>query len=260
RHAVERGTQIIDAQTSIRDVVAEWKKKLGADYEVVSVDLIPDKRDDGGLGISLEGTVDVLDDMGEKSRKWKVRRRKEQAQGDNIVVEMKQLDMIPTVLSKEGISDVVAHTNRLVNEVVLYGESHVTVRQALSRAASCSQRVRLTVSRKAQTVNVFVPRPEQSLPIAYPLLAAGDDLEKEALCSELRIANAKSETCIPTSLDRTAAILQQVSQRLRSRSLQPLTGLAIWKCVPMIVCLEKDSRGLGFSVVDYQVCTIGCVK
>lgn len=65
--------------------------------------------------------------------------------------------------------------NVQVNEVVLYGESHVTVRQALSRAASCSQRVRLTVSRKAQTVNVFVPRPEQSLPIAYPLLAAGDD-------------------------------------------------------------------------------------
>lgn len=57
----ETATQIIDAQTSIRDVVAEWKKKLGADYEVVSVDLIPDKRDDGGLGISLEGTVDVLD-------------------------------------------------------------------------------------------------------------------------------------------------------------------------------------------------------
>lgn len=61
------------------------------------------------------------------------------------------------------------------NDAVLYGESHVTVRQALSRAASTSQRVRLTVARKAQTVNLFMPRPEQSLPIAYPLLAGTDD-------------------------------------------------------------------------------------
>ncbi|VDK31410.1 unnamed protein product [Gongylonema pulchrum] len=44
----------------------------------------------------------------------------------------------------------------------------------------------------------------------------------------------------------------QVSRRLRSRSLQLFTGLAIWKCVPIIVQLEKDSRGLGFSVVDYR--------
>lgn len=61
------------------------------------------------------------------------------------------------------------------NDVVLYGESHVTVRQALIKAASTSQRVRLTVARKVQTVNVFMPRLEESLPIAYPLLAATDD-------------------------------------------------------------------------------------
>lgn len=59
---------------------------------------------------------------------------------------------------------------------MLYGESHVTVRQALSRAASRLQWVRLTVARKAQTVNVFVPQNyEKSLPVAYPLLAAPDD-------------------------------------------------------------------------------------
>lgn len=45
----------------------------------------------------------------------------------------------------------------------------------------------------------------------------------------------------------------QVSRRLRSQSLQLFNGLAIWRCVPMIVQLEKDSRGLGFSIVDYQV-------
>lgn len=59
--------------------------------------------------------------------------------------------------------------------MVLYGESHVIVRQALLKAASVSQRVRLTVARKVQTLNVFMPRSQGSLPIAYPLLAATDD-------------------------------------------------------------------------------------
>jgi hypothetical protein len=38
----------------------------------------------------------------------------------------------------------------------------------------------------------------------------------------------------------------------KSRSLEHLTGLAIWNCVPIVVTLEKDSKGLGFSVYDYQ--------
>lgn len=41
-------------------MVADWKYRLGPEYEVISVDLIPDKCEDGGLGISLEGTVDIL--------------------------------------------------------------------------------------------------------------------------------------------------------------------------------------------------------
>lgn len=44
-----------------------------------------------------------------------------------------------------------------------------------------------------------------------------------------------------------------MSRALRSRSLEHLSGLAIWNCVPIVVTLEKDSRGLGFSVIDYQV-------
>lgn len=57
----ETATQVIDIQSNLRDVVADWRKKLGAEFEVISVDLIPDKSEDGGLGISLEGTVDVVD-------------------------------------------------------------------------------------------------------------------------------------------------------------------------------------------------------
>uniref|UniRef100_A0A915PK34 PDZ domain-containing protein n=1 Tax=Setaria digitata TaxID=48799 RepID=A0A915PK34_9BILA len=216
--------QVIDVPSTLPDVVADWKHRLGPDFEVVSVDLIPDKCEDGGLGISLEGTVDILN-------------------GTHLCPHHYIDSLRPG--GPAAFSNALRSGDELLqaNDVVLYGESHVTVRQALIKAASNSQRVRLTVARKVQTVNVFMPRPEESLPIAYPLLAATDD----------RLVKAKSETCISKAPDSTTAVLEQVSQRLRSRSLQLFNGLAIWRCVPMIVQLEKDSRGLGFSIVDYRV-------
>ncbi|ETN72601.1 hypothetical protein NECAME_18773, partial [Necator americanus] len=128
-----------------------------------------------------------------------------------------------------------------VNHSILYGESHVTVRQALSRAVHSGAPVTLVVARRAQHVNVFQPKFEKSLPAAYPLLASGHE----------KIVKAKSEVNIPEMVTNTDALLQQVSRRLRARSLEPLTGLAVWNCVPLVVCLEKDERGLGFSIVDY---------
>lgn len=40
--------------------------------------------------------------------------------------------------------------------------------------------------------------------------------------------------------------------KLRSRSLEPLTGLAMWSSEPHVVELFKGERGLGFSILDYQ--------
>uniref|UniRef100_A0A1I7WXJ6 PDZ domain-containing protein n=1 Tax=Heterorhabditis bacteriophora TaxID=37862 RepID=A0A1I7WXJ6_HETBA len=130
----------------------------------------------------------------------------------------------------------------LVNHSPLYGESHVTVRQALTRAVHSGAPVTLIVARKTQHVNLFQPKTERSLPLAYPLLAAGQD----------RMVKAKSEVNISFPSSDTSMLLRQVSRRLRSRSLEPFTGLAIWNCVPLVFFLEKDSRGLGFSIVDYQ--------
>ncbi|VDD96468.1 unnamed protein product [Enterobius vermicularis] len=222
----ETATQVFDMQTTLVDVVAAWKKKLGVDFDVISVDLIPDKCEDGGLGITIEGTVDLVD-------------------GTQLCPHHYIGSLRPGGPAANSNSLRSGDELLQANDVVLYGESHVTVRQALSRAASRLQWVRLTVARKAQTVNVFVPQNyEKSLPVAYPLLAAPDD----------RFVKAKSDTCLTLSCDKTTALLEQVvvSERLRSRSLQPFTGLAIWKCVPIVVFLEKDSKGLGFSVVDYR--------
>ncbi|XP_045510578.1 patj homolog isoform X2 [Colias croceus] len=40
--------------------------------------------------------------------------------------------------------------------------------------------------------------------------------------------------------------------KVRSRSLEPLTGLAMWASEPQIIELVKGERGLGFSILDYQ--------
>lgn len=39
---------------------------------------------------------------------------------------------------------------------------------------------------------------------------------------------------------------------LLCRSLEPLTGLAMWSSEPQIIELVKGERGLGFSILDYQ--------
>lgn len=40
--------------------------------------------------------------------------------------------------------------------------------------------------------------------------------------------------------------------KMKSRSLEPLTGLAMWSSQPQIIELVKGERGLGFSILDYQ--------
>jgi hypothetical protein len=44
-----------------------------------------------------------------------------------------------------------------------------------------------------------------------------------------------------------------LSKSHRSRSLEPLSGLATWSSEPQVIELVKGERGLGFSILDYQV-------
>jgi hypothetical protein len=44
-----------------------------------------------------------------------------------------------------------------------------------------------------------------------------------------------------------------INRFIKSRSLENLSGLAVWNCVPLVVPLLKDIKGLGFSIADYQV-------
>lgn len=67
-----------------------------------------------------------------------------------------------------------------------------------------------------------------------------------------RLVKAKSDG----SLASTATATTEPSlSKLKSRSLEPLTGLAMWSSEPHIIELTKGERGLGFSILDYQVRT-----
>ena len=77
------------------------------------------------------------------------------------------------------------------------------------------------------------------------LAAAGFDLSPSSP-SRMR---AKSED----SLLMTPASSELAPWPQRSRSLEPLAGLALWSSEPVTVVLEKSQKGLGFSILDYHV-------
>ena len=65
-----------------------------------------------------------------------------------------------------------------------------------------------------------------------------------------RLVKAKSEQNLPVT---SPAPVDTSLNRLKSRSLEPLTGLAMWCAEPIVIELPKGDRGLGFSILDYQV-------
>lgn len=61
-----------------------------------------------------------------------------------------------------------------------------------------------------------------------------------------RLVKAKSDGSLAVVSSSTD------STKTRSRSLEPLNGLAMWNSEPQVIELVKGERGLGFSILDYQ--------
>ena len=68
-----------------------------------------------------------------------------------------------------------------------------------------------------------------------------------------RLVKAKSDGSLASSGATTSVTDTTSMSRLRSRSMEPLSGLAMWASEPQVFLLEKAERGLGFSILDYQV-------
>ncbi|KAL8570734.1 hypothetical protein ACOMHN_039168 [Nucella lapillus] len=225
-----------DMEVAIKTI---WERIVGPDCEVVVAQLSKFKEG-GGLGISLEGTVDV--ENGQEVR-------------PHHYIGSIRLD------GPVGLNGRLKTNDELleVNGKRLLGLNHVSVVEILKYSP---QHVRLVCARKKcpppNQTESFLPQPPITPTTTTPFLppssstfmeGGGGQAASGSAGSE-RLIKAKSEQTLftPDSGPAAAAALNKA----KSRSLEPLTGLAMWSGEPVVIELEKGDRGLGFSILDYQ--------
>ncbi|XP_050519840.1 multiple PDZ domain protein-like [Daktulosphaira vitifoliae] len=212
---------------TMKNIKNKWNEIVGNNVEIV-IGQLKKFSEGGGLGISLEGTVDVENGM-----------------------EVRPHHYIRSVLPEGpvGKNGCLRSGDELleVNGHRLLGRNHMEVVAILKELP---MNVRMICARRSD---------EQQLPHHY-LTDISEDraafAAKNALGGSLqnlmpatdRLVKAKSDG----SLASTGTAGCSESSRLRSRSLEPLTGLAMWSSQPQLIELMKGERGLGFSILDYQ--------
>ncbi|XP_050059637.1 multiple PDZ domain protein-like isoform X3 [Aphis gossypii] len=212
---------------TLKKIKNKWTDVIGNNVEIV-VGQLKKFSEGGGLGISLEGTVDVENGMEVRPHHYIRSVLPEGPVGKNASLQ-----------SGDELLEVNGHR--------LLGRNHMEVVAILKELPL---NVRMICARRTD---------EQQLPHHY-LTDISEDraafAAKNALGGSLqnlmpatdRLVKAKSDG----SLASTGTAGCSESSRLRSRSLEPLTGLAMWSSQPQLIELMKGERGLGFSILDYQ--------
>uniref|UniRef100_A0A914L447 PDZ domain-containing protein n=1 Tax=Meloidogyne incognita TaxID=6306 RepID=A0A914L447_MELIC len=213
---------------SLVDYKSFWSNKFGSEYDIIVVDLKPDDKIeiDGGIGIEWQGTVDVCNGNQLCSHHFiSSLRRNGPAEKTGILKAGDELLQ--------------------VNDISLYGESFVKMRKVLNRERrENSPFIRLIFCRKTELdfINFVIPSPEQCLPIAYPLLASMMAGEEHFIKAKSEIGlcnlNGKLNGKFTSTPRRSSTFIRR--PQFKSRSLENLSGLAVWNCVPLVVPLLKD--------------------
>lgn len=202
-------------------IKTKWQNIVGPDSQIVIAHLTKLK----GLGISLEGTVDVEDG-----------------------VELRPHHYIRSILPEGpvGQNGKLSSGDELleVNGQKLIGMKHVEVVKILRELPGT---VRLVCSRSKVESRVINTSQDREAFAQRSIL--GGSL-KNLLSQPERLIKAVSDTSINTS--STATVTDENSlQKSKSRSLEA-TNLAMWSDEVEIISLKKGDRGLGFSILDYQ--------
>jgi multiple PDZ domain protein len=119
-----------------------------------------------------------------------------------------------------------------VNDFVLYGRNHIEVVTTLKELP---RHVRIVCAR--------------SLSLSVNANVVG--LNSADLLPHL--FKAKSEQVLPLAAAADTNIGGLLGGVVKARSLEPLSGIAMWGGDVVAVELYKGDRGLGFSILDYQV-------
>uniref|UniRef100_A0A1A9X3T8 Patj homolog n=1 Tax=Glossina brevipalpis TaxID=37001 RepID=A0A1A9X3T8_9MUSC len=196
-----------------QEIIRKWKKVMGSDVDIIVAQI--KKFPIGGLGISLEGTVDV-----EGGR------------------EVRPHHYIRSILADGpvGVNGKLRAGDELleVNGERLFGMNHLEVVAILKELP---QDVCMVCGRGRTELLSFSDDTLRKLGNNFDNLIPSTD----------RLVKAKSDGNLATS-----SPTNEDSFKLKSRSLEPLTGLAMWSSEPQIIELIKGDRGLGFSILDYQ--------
>ncbi|XP_044746782.1 inaD-like protein isoform X2 [Coccinella septempunctata] len=202
----------------IRD---KWREILGYDAEIVVAEMR--KEPSSGLGISLEGTVDVEDGK-----------------------EVRPHHYIRNILpdGPVGINRILQSGDELleVNGIHLLGLNHLEVVKILKKL---SHEVKMICARHSTPTRIIDTAQHREAFQARNILAGS---LQTLIPSRDRLVKAKSET----SLVSCSALSQGLISEGRSRSLEMTAGLPMWRDETTVVELLKGDYGLGFSILDYQ--------
>ncbi|KAG5887112.1 hypothetical protein JTB14_000745 [Gonioctena quinquepunctata] len=206
-----------DLETAIKQ---KWQEIIGTCADIVVANLTKLK----GLGISLEGTVDV--------------------EGG---IELRPHHYIRSILPEGpvGQNGKLNPGDELleVNGQKLLGIKHVEVVKILKDLPNT---VRLVCSRKHKSNRVINTSQDREAFEARNIL--GGSLKNLLPQPEQKLIKALSDT----SLNTLSTVTDEPSlQKSKSRSLE-VTNLAMWSEEIEYVELVKTDRGLGFSILDYQ--------
>ncbi|XP_058054947.1 patj homolog [Anopheles bellator] len=205
-------------------IVHKWTNILGPEVQIIVAN-IRKFAASSGLGISLEGTVDV--------------------EGGK---EVRPHHYIRSILPEGpvGQNGLLRSGDELleVNGQRLLGMNHLKV---VSILKELPQDVCMVCARGDPDLLRFTEEQLISSLEADAAKRAQHQLHGSLTPSE-RLVKAKSDGSLAT----TNGGSNDGFSKIKSRSLEPLTGLAMWSSEPQIIELIKGERGLGFSILDYQ--------
>ncbi|XP_049881193.1 uncharacterized protein LOC126377499 isoform X3 [Pectinophora gossypiella] len=204
------------------------------EYDIIVGTIIKEK--DSGLGISLEGTVRVVAGKEVQARHY-IR-----AIAPNGPVHRLGVYQVGDELLE-------------VNGWRVLGAHHVEV---VTRLRAVTSPVRLVVVRKRSELPREEQQKNEQTSFARNSVLGGS--LQDLLTPPQRLIKAKSESSVASLCSATTVMstghdhdefCSEDLEKNRSRSLEPLSGLAMWSDNIEYIQLLKEERGLGFSILDY---------
>lgn len=197
-------------------LIRHWQSELSPESKVIVVEL----HKLSGLGISLEGTVEV--DGG---------------------VELHPHHYIRSILEEGpvGKNGILRPGDELlqVNEHRLQGRKHIEVVQIIKELP---RQVKIVCARGKKPPSVINTSQSPEAFEARSILGPGGLKSLQNLLT----TKAQSESSLYTSSTAT------LTDQQRSKSFEQVSGLALWTCDVVYVDVEKTDAGFGFSILDYQ--------